>query len=172
MMGVPEHLREEQLAVEAEIRAAFRGGKRHAGVSWSESMVVDNYGSDDERAAARARDIDKRWEDLVDDPNWDHEAGVGGFNFLDAVGYTYYIAPAMIRCCREGCSGGSTCFALTMNADFKLGRIRALDDRHVRAICRLLRFMIAVSRAIEDSEEWETAYDSYWRDWEGGSLSD
>lgn len=40
---VPKHLEEEQAAVEAQIRAAFKGVTRDGGVSWSEAESIDMY---------------------------------------------------------------------------------------------------------------------------------
>ena len=103
---LPEHLREEATRVEDHIRRVFKGVKRDGGISWSGALVVDRRGSDDEIAAAALQDRESCWENLVDDPEWDEEPGMGGFNFLDPIGFRYYIAPAMIRCTRRG--GGSS----------------------------------------------------------------
>ncbi len=99
---VPKHLEEEQVAVEAQIRAAFKGVTRDGGISWSETDSIDLHETEEQQAAARASDAEQCWEDLVDDPNWDEGIGVGGFTFLDAIGYRYYIAPAMIRSLYNG----------------------------------------------------------------------
>src|SRR5262245_4001453 len=127
-MEIPAHLKSEQTAVEAEIREAFKGVGRDGGVSWTESINVDlPHGYEDDRAAARAKDVEKCWEDLVDDPAWRHDMGVGGFNFLDPIGYRYYIAPAMIRCAREGgCE--STGYALGIVGNFKEDLVSLIDD--------------------------------------------
>ncbi len=179
---VPEQFRAEQQAVEAQIRQAFRGVTRHGGVSWSESVVNDDRGDDAERAHAREQDTESCWEDLVDAPSWDHEVGIGGFNFVDPIGFRYYIAPAMIRCLRSG-YGEFISYALTVEPEptglhvtghprwgphktFSRWRVSLITPPQADAIARFLRLMIAIHRASEDDiygEAWEIAYETYWR---------
>lgn len=167
---VPDHLKPELQAVEALIRSAFAGVTRAGGVSWSEANVIDNYGSDEERAAARSSDPDTAWEQLVDDPKWDDEWNF--FPFLDAIGFRYYIAPAMIRAARLGFSD-RLAYALQTSEEFQgldLENWSLLTDPQSEAIARFLRFMLAVERRSEDAfytEEWEDAY-AQWRRWECG----
>src|SRR4051812_779232 len=70
---LPPQLKLEAAAVENEIRIAFRGLSRDGGVSWSESVELDLHKTPDEQAAARARDVEAHWEDLVDDLTWRHD---------------------------------------------------------------------------------------------------
>lgn len=84
------------------IYAAFRGVTRDGGISWTETGVIDDYGTDEERARARLEDTDRSWEELVDDPRWGPDTGWGGYSFLDAIGFRYYLAPAMVRAVRSG----------------------------------------------------------------------
>jgi hypothetical protein len=165
---VPESLRREQASVESQIREAFRDVTREDGTSWSESVIVDGDGSGRTREQARAEDTERCWEELVDDASWDHEAGMGGFNFLDPIGFRYYIAPAMIRCLRDG-YGESIAYALTVDGDFKRGLVSLITPRQAHVIARFVRFMIAVHSAIGDDiyrEPWADAYKMYWRQWD------
>ena len=101
----------------------------------------------------------------MDDPRWDHEVGGGGFSFLDLIGFRYYIAPAMIRCAREG-SGEFVAYALTMDNDYRRRVLDGINNPQARAIARFIRFMIAVHEARDDEiygEVWRKAYDSHWR---------
>lgn len=76
----------------AEITVAFDGVSRQDGVSLRESQVIDDYGSNEERAQARAQDTQARWQDVPDeDIGWSDAV----LNFLDAKGFRYYI-PAFI----------------------------------------------------------------------------
>ena len=50
------------------IREAFRGVTLGDGVSIRQTEVIDAYGSDEEQAAARAKDKTTDWPSLVDDP--------------------------------------------------------------------------------------------------------
>lgn len=99
---LPEALRSRGRALTEEIYRVFAEADRVGGVSWSESRVLDDNGSDAERAAARARDVESGWQELVEDETWDPEMGVGGWSFLDPIGFRYYLPAAMVRCVKSG----------------------------------------------------------------------
>jgi hypothetical protein len=166
---IPNHLKIEQQAVESQIREAFRGQTRAGGVSWTESVAIDCYESDENRAAARAKDTERRWEDLVEDPAWRDDRGIGGFNFLDPIGWAYYIAPVIIRSARRGFDD-TLAFTLTIDNDFKRNLVSEINPTQALAIARFVRFMIAthksVSHFIACADIWQRAYDMYWRQWE------
>ena len=122
---------------------------REGGISWSESVIVDGDGSGRTQEQARTEDTERRWEDLVDDSSWHHEVGMGGFSFLDPIGFRYYIAPAMIRCIREG-GGEFISYALTVDGDFKEERVSLITADQANAIARFVRLMIAVHAAVGD----------------------
>lgn len=168
--AIPSELKEQLRAVESEIRRAFRSVSRVGGVSWSESKVVDNYGNEEEREAARAKDREGGWEELVDDPSWNHEPGIGGFNFLDAIGYRYYMAPAMIRCLRNN-GGEFVSYALQITSELREEQINAMVPDQLRVVARFVRFMIAVHEAMGDDtygEAWQVAYKVFWKQWDAG----
>lgn len=157
-----ENHERERIAVEAEIRDAFRGVTREHGVSWSEAEVIDRYGGAVERATARAEDQERSWEELVDDPAWDADPGMGGYIFLDPIGFRYYIAPALIRCVRgEFCH--SAMWTLKIEDSFSREKISMFSPEQKNAVARAIRFLIAIDEA--GDFDWATAYDSYWRDW-------
>src|SRR5436190_3794481 len=162
---LPEKLREEAKQVENQMRRVFQGVTREGGISWSGALVVDRHGSPDEIAAAASKDADTSWEDLIDDPEWEEEPGMGGFNFLDPIGFRYYIAPAMIRSARRG-YGEFIGYALTVDGNFKEELVSALTEPQSRAIARFVRFMI-VTHAAEGNdiygESWRLAYRLYWK---------
>lgn len=168
-MPAPD-LETERQAVEAAIRAAFAGVDRAGGVSWTEADVIDDWGTDEERAEARALDKERSWESLVDDPTWDHEIGGGRFSFLDPIGFRYYMAPAMIRCARSG-HGEFTSYALSVDGNFKRRLVSLFTPAQASATARFIRYMIRVdSRSAEDPlEEWKIAYRLYWKDFDRGS---
>lgn len=92
-------LETEREALIAEIYAAFKDVSREGGVSRFEAFVIDDRGSDEECAAARARDTDTSWTELVDDPGWQSP---GVFSFLDAIGFRYYLPVVLVRTLRTG----------------------------------------------------------------------
>ncbi len=168
----PEQLMPEQREVEFQIREAFRGASRAGGVSWSEARAIDLHESIEVQRAARDRDREPDWEHLVDDPDWKEEPGVGGFSFVEALGFAYYLAPAMIRCLRSGYSE-FLCYYLTVDGERDRSRIEYIDARQGLAIARFLRFMIATSEAGNediDIEVWRHAYESHWKQWDSDPI--
>jgi len=90
---MPNHSYEQRkLALIDEITAAFDGVARGDGVSISEARVIDDNGSDSERAAARKRDTETRWQDVPDENIF---RGDSHLTFMDEVGFHYYI-PAYV----------------------------------------------------------------------------
>ena len=83
---------QKKLALIEEINIAFDGVSRENGVSLSEAWVIDNYGSDEERAEARKQDTETRWQDVPDEAIAHSYSCLG---FLDEIGFRYY-APAYI----------------------------------------------------------------------------
>jgi hypothetical protein len=80
-------------ALMEEITAAFDGVSRENGVSLSEAWVIDDYGSDEERAEARKEDTETRWQDVPDE---DIAYGYSCLSFLDEIGFHYYIPAYMV----------------------------------------------------------------------------
>ena len=76
------------------IKDAFKDVTREGGVSWHECEVIDNYGSDAERALARTRDTDRHWTELLSTEAF-YPSGIGGFCFLDPIGFRYYLPAAL-----------------------------------------------------------------------------
>lgn len=90
--------RTQRDAIIAEITAAFKDVSRgQNGISWNETMEIDNWEPEDKCAAARLSDIDTHWSELVDSPDWQPFPGIGGFNFINTEGFLYYLPPTMIR---------------------------------------------------------------------------
>jgi len=163
----PDRLDHTRKFLIADIRKAFEGVTRKGGVSWSEAGVIDGYGSDAERAAARASDTESSWWDLVHDSHWDPDAGWGGFSFLDPIGFRYYLPAAMIRAINNG-SSESLDLHLTLKIDqsaerqaWQRERWSLLNRDQRRCVIRFLRYMVEVSTDY-DSKWWRRALDSYW----------
>lgn len=166
MTPLPPELEREREELIREIHAAFADVSREGGVSWSEAEVIDGYGTEEEKAAARRADKDRSWTELVDNRKWDPGFGIGGYCFLDAIGFRYYLPPAMIRCIRSGFDEGIA-FHLTRE-----GRLRhmgaqwsLLDQRQQRCVARFLRFMVAHTEADGDEffrKRWDEPLQRYW----------
>lgn len=152
----------ERNALKSVIFAAFGHVTREGGVSWRETVVVDDNGSDIERVTARLKDTENCWQELIDDDSWDPEMGVGGWPFLDAVGFRYYLPAAMIRSLDTGFDVGiQSCLTLPRYSlrSHTLQQWSALDPGQKYAISRFIRFM----RTIDFYREgWRNAFASYW----------
>ena len=170
---MPESLQSNRDALVEEIDAAFANVSRSGGVSWSETRVLDMYGSDDERNAARGQDTDRSWSELVDDPQW-NATGIGGFSFLDPIGRRYYLPAAMIRTIRDEWNDDLS-FHLTMQPNHAKPKHRLrpgnhflekwslLDARQRRCVARFIRYMIlCVEAGCGEDSDWREAYNSYW----------
>jgi hypothetical protein len=84
--------KQKKMALIEEITAAFDGVSREDGVTLHEATVIDDYGSFEERAEARKRDIEDKWQDV---PEKDIRFTDAVLSFLDPKGFHYYI-PAYI----------------------------------------------------------------------------
>ncbi len=108
---------------------------------------------------------------MIDSPDWEPWEGSGGFSFLDAIGFRYYLAPAMIRCIRSGHDLGIR-FFLTLPTDrlrqHTINKWSALDRRQRLCIARFLRYMIAACEGHDEPghelerEWWQESLHSYW----------
>lgn len=91
----------ERDAIIAEIHVAFATATRgKPAISWSETRAMDNYEDEEGQDAARKLDTESHWSELVDDKRWQPFPGIGGFSFINAEGFRYYLPPTMIRCLR------------------------------------------------------------------------
>ena len=169
--GDREWLERERAALISHIEAAFRHVSREGGVSWSEADVIDDCGDDEERANARRADRDGHWMQLVDDPAWALSVMGGGFAFLDAIGFRYYLPAAMVRCLythehQKPTDDCSECVmrALQVVTDSERERCSLLDLEQRRVIHRFIEYMEARDRAHGDefgNDEWRFA-SRYW----------
>lgn len=173
-MPIPERFKPEQDAVEALIRRAFRGVTREGGVSWSEADAIDSSCNESEWSLARALDTEACWEDLIDDPQWDYDSTGGGFNFLDPIGWRYYIAPAMIRCTRDG-GGEFISYHLKQGGEYRDEQVSLLSRNQKHAVATAIRLMIPISQSLDPnfrhaSDAWSYVYRLHWRKWDRGGL--
>lgn len=168
---LPPFVVTEREALLAEIYEVFSGVSRQGGVSWSECEVIHLYGSPEDRAIARAKAPDKHWQELLDDPDWDPESGIGGWPFLDAIGFRYYLAAAMVLSVRQGWDSGIL-FSLSLPEDdlrdYTKSQWALLNLPQRLCVKRFLQYMGIVSAWREaKNDDWFEAFSSYW-----GQISD
>ena len=146
-MGSPSY-EHKKMALIDEITAAFDDVSRENGVSLSEAWAIDDYGSDEERAVARRQDTETRWQDV---PAEDMCFGYSCLNFLDEIGFRYYIPAYVVWFLRnmdnedpEAPSFSSNTFERLLYALGSNGS-GSLDDRH---LAKYRLFTPAQSRSI------------------------
>jgi hypothetical protein len=135
-------------AIIEEIRHAFRGVHRGR-ITLHEAEVIDEYGSDEQRAEARQRDTDDCWERVPDD----HIAEcTTALCYLDPESWRYYIPAYMIWSLRHLRISNSCIIDATINAfvpsnvdvaldEHSMERYRLLSVEQSKAVCRFLRYM-------------------------------
>jgi Family of unknown function (DUF6714) len=152
----------------AGIRAAFAGVPRGA-VTIHEAEVIDSYGSDQERAAARRLDTDASWDGV---PDADIEECTTALCHLDPEGWRYYVPAYMVWSLRHYRVSSSVVSDFTIYTfdpsgsdpglrEYKLERFRPLDADQSRAVCRFLRHM-AANDDYADGRVAEIALEEYW----------
>jgi hypothetical protein len=173
MEDIPPHLIAERDELLCEIEEAFGKVTRKGGVSWSETDVIDSYGSDRERKRARGRDWKYGWQDLVDEPSWDPSyGGDGSWAFLDPIGFRYYLPAAMTRCVK---TGEPRDLRWLLQLSPREGGRRVLDERwsrldasQRRCIRRFLRYMVALDEhqdAQDQPDWWEPSFGTSAEEW-------
>lgn len=132
----------------AEITAAFDGVAREGGVSLREGRVLDDFGTEEQCAAARLLDTDTRWQDVSDADLEEYESSL---SFFDAIGFRYYLPAYMLRDLRLNINptyGMSSDIVIPLDPcvgtnlhDYSLDQFRLLTPQQGRAVCRFLRFV-------------------------------
>ena len=159
MASTPSDPRVQQLL--DEITAAFHSVTRLAGRSWTDAMALDLMGVPRIDFPITHRENDQSWLDVAQDAGWDPDRGIGGWPFLDAIGFKYYLAAAMYRAVQSGDEGN---LAHQMDLPFEAKARRrfldrwTLDERQRRVAMQVAAFMRAKALADNDStgfDEWE-----------------
>jgi len=176
MTKVSGHLQTERDALIEEIHAAFWSVTREGGVSWSEATVIDDCGSKRKRDEARARDVDSSWVQLTSDDEWVAGPGIGGWSFLDPIGFRYYLPAAMIKMIEVGHAAfpcNSLDIVLLADSDYRQNQFSLLDERQRRCVARFIKHMIAWEEEIwrpkwpdYEATGWRKARDGYWKAFE------
>jgi hypothetical protein len=151
-----------------EIGRAFGRVSRGDGVTLHEAVVIDNYGSEEERIAARALDLDLCWQDVPDHLIENHQETLC---FVDPKGFCYYLPAYMVWALRhfetsESVSVSHPIYSLNLSRDnrlqgWDLERFRVFDADQAKAICGFLRFM-ALQDDFADADQARAALEGYW----------
>ncbi len=137
---------EAQTVVDA-IETAFHGVNRGE-ITLNEAEVIDNYGSAAERAAARARDTEARWQEVPDA----HVANAAAaLCHVDPVSWRYYVPRYMVWSLQNfrtsvSMSSDATIYTFDLVDEANLAvhartRFAQLDAAQSAAVARYLRYM-------------------------------
>ena len=156
-------------AVIEQITKAFEGVSREDGISLHEARVIDDWGGEEERAAARKIDTDSRWQDIpVEWIEQLHDV----LSFLDSKGWRYYLPAYMLYALKFYKTSSNACdsalyscalYKGSKNNDLKeyqLSRFRSLTVDQSRAVCQFLQFEAAYGEG--DEQVAQEALDAYW----------
>jgi len=175
-------MQERQRLLLKEIERAFEGVELGEGIGLRETVVIDNYGSEEERLAAQALDERRDWRKLVVDPAIRELSGVGGIHFFDAPGLRFHL-PAYLwlavtdypaknwNSCEsflfcltrlEGWNRDRSLGYWTANSsiDHRLRKLEIFDEAQRRIVRHVLMFIRDVHEP--DDEVLESAIDGYW----------
>ncbi|MFO0889825.1 MAG: DUF6714 family protein [Isosphaeraceae bacterium] len=142
------HPRAEALV--ARIERAFEGVELGDGVSLHETAVIDDYGTLEERRAAREPDEKLDWRKLIDDPDLPRYFGLGysGLCYLDAPGVRFHLPACMIRVLRDMSSAEvpfdldfSLLCLLSETKDGEHNRLSILDEPQRRCVFDFLLYV-------------------------------
>jgi len=149
------------------IRAAFRGVPRGE-ITLHEAEVIDSYGTAKERAAARRRDTEERWEEI---PDKQIEECSNALSHLDPQSWRYYLPRYMEWTLVHHTTSRSitvdhTIYALLLGGDASINdylraRYRQLTPEQSRAVSRFLQIMARADEHADAGAAGE-ALQKYW----------
>ncbi len=164
-----EDVKREAERIIAEIHRAFSDVSREDGVTLHEALVIDEYGSDDERLAARERDTDRRWQDVPEHMIEKHDSVLC---FMDPKGFRYYLPAYMVWSLRNYATSESwslnhpICSLALSDSDklrkWEVERFVLFDDEQARAIHKFLHFMGQRDELTVCVDQARQALDAYW----------
>ncbi len=151
------------------IRQAFAEVTREEGVTLHEAVVIDDYGSKEERAEARKLDVDHHWYDV---PDALLESHCDTLCFVDTPGFRYYLPAYMTWTLRYAMTSDSfsvdhAVYSLNPGTDSKLRdwhleRFEAFDEAQSKAINQFLWFVAEYLDEFADGTAAVNALNRYW----------
>ncbi len=160
--------RTERQALILAIVRAFAGVSREGGVSLHETVVLDRYGTTQERQAARQLDGDRRWQEVAY-ADLAEVCGIGGIAFFDPIGWRYHLPAYLTWYLAAGEDGGSLAaqfviFSLELappplDTAYR-ERYRMLDDAQAATVTRFLEYVVRFGS--ECRSHAANALESYW----------
>lgn len=148
-----------------EIEDAFSGVRLGEGVSWREALVIDDYGSDEERKTARSQDEKEDWKkvplELIGDLRYQ-----SSLSFLDGAGLKYYLPICMIYVLEKGDTSDSAIDASLLhtltNEEIAIELIDHLTDQQQACVRSFLFWHIDSMWYSERREAMRKFAEKYW----------
>lgn len=142
------------------IEKAFDGVPKSVEVTLRVARGYDDYLPESQMSELRAKDIDKRWQEVTDEDlqeYWDVHP------FLDPEGFRYYIPAFMIWCIRyynssDLATGQWTLSSLWLEPE----KLEILNSAQCKAIVEFLKFAIDAFDEF-DSKDAKKLYDDFWK---------
>ncbi len=154
------------------IEDAFAGVELGDGVSLHETVVIDDYGSLEERRAARDPDEKHDWRKLVGNAELIRTTGVGGLSFYDAAGLRFHLPAYLSVAVADSESPDASnvladlLYHLTHIEDYNRERFAILSGPQRACVREVLKFL----REQYDTTPWnapliaeiDQAIEGYW----------
>lgn len=155
------------MALIEEIIAAFDGVSREDGVTLHEATVIDDYGSLEERAAARTQDTEDKWQNV---PEEDIRFSDAVLSFLDPKGFHYYIPAYVVWYLRNIDNDDPDYWSNTFNSvifhlaagfhgdvkDYYLSKFKLFTPEQSKAIAHFLVFVAEQKNTSQiECEQWQ-----------------
>ncbi len=150
---------------------AFRKVRLEDGISMAQARAMDDYNSQQECRAARAKDKEKSWEDIADDKI---EEYCDVLPWLDAKGFRFYL-PAFMRWTLRNLDSRNAAGEYVVRALNPIRRTKKgttvdelcamshamLTAEQKKAVQAFLEFLASGSNSL--AADARTALDDYWR---------
>ena len=149
-----------------QIEAAFEGVTLGQGVSLHETIVIDDYGSQAQRAAARKNDELHDWKKVLADPRFPKVHGVGGLSFYDSEGLRFHLPAYLLLALSPVYEDvtESLMFTLTSCNDYNKSRFAILNEAQRQAVRNFLLYLRQSGGPEFDYDQprIRQALDEYW----------
>lgn len=152
--------------IEAMIADAFNGVRLGSGVSLHETLVIDQHGTDAQRARARAVDEHNDWFKLINLPALKELAWIGGLSFYDAEGLRFHLPAYLTLAVRNfECEEAGNVLEilmshLTLISDYNQERFSILSDQQRLCVHDVLVYLRETYEL--ESDELDQAIVGYW----------
>src|SRR5690606_14569089 len=136
---------------------AFQTCQRIGAISWNQAMAVDLNCSESDFQKALLKDQDSCWQDLISDENWDPDCSLGGWSFLDAIGFRYYLPAGLVRALELNGEGWNFSYSLAVPQSelrtYRLNQLSLLNKEQVCAVKFSVELLAKVDRILYDDSD-------------------